>query len=169
MFIAPKRRRRSRACCEPWPEPVSRGCPASRRRSHPPACHAPRSARSRPARRAEGAPAIPTSAAGMTRAAARRPSYRCARMTKWCAREHRSSTPARPRLTPVPRAQFLIGDGQVTLGQQVIKPNARKVRQLPRLLGLRVHVFGGPSPCSPGVPIEETLGRLALSFGYCEL
>jgi len=29
----------------------------------------------------------------------------------------------------VPRAQFLIGDGQVTLGQQVIKPNARKVRQ----------------------------------------
>ena len=51
-------------------------------------------------------------------------------MTKWCAREHRSSTPARPRLTPVPRAQFLIGDGQVTLGQQVIKPNARKVRQL---------------------------------------
>ena len=57
----------------------------------------------------------------------------------------------------MPRAQFLIGDGQVTLGQQVIKPNARKVRQLPRLLGLRVHVFGGPSPCSPGVPIEETL------------
>ena len=67
-------------------------------------------------------------------------------MTKWCAREHRSSTPARPRLTLVPRAQFLIGDGQVTLGQQVIKPNARKVRQLPRLLGLRVHVFDGPSP-----------------------
>ena len=30
----------------------------------------------------------------------------------------------------MPRAQFLIGDGQVTLGQQVIKPNARKVRQL---------------------------------------
>ena len=28
------------------------------------------------------------------------------------------------------RWQFLIGDGQVTLGSQVIKPNARKVRQL---------------------------------------
>lgn len=28
------------------------------------------------------------------------------------------------------RAQFLIGDGQVTLGSQVIKPNARKVRVL---------------------------------------
>ena len=69
----------------------------------------------------------------------------------------------------MPRAQFLIGDGQVTLGQQVIKPNARKVQQLPRLLGLRVHVFGRPSPCSPGVPIEEALGRLALSFGYSEL
>ena len=33
------------------------------------------------------------------------------------------------------------------------------------ILGLRVHVFGGPSPCSPGVPLEETPGRLALSFG----
>ena len=28
------------------------------------------------------------------------------------------------------RSQFLIGDGQVTLGSQVIKPTARKVRQL---------------------------------------
>ena len=49
----------------------------------------------------------------------------------------------------MPRAQFLIGDGQVTLGQQVIKPNARKVRQLPRLLGLRVHVLYGLSPRLP--------------------
>ena len=27
-------------------------------------------------------------------------------------------------------SQFLIGDGQVSLGNQVIKPNARKVRQI---------------------------------------
>ena len=45
-----------------------------------------------------------------------------------------SPCPARPvrALTATARAcvQFLIGDGQVTLGSQVIKPNARKVRVL---------------------------------------
>ena len=38
-------------------------------------------------------------------------------------------TVARPR-SRVPPVQFIIGDGQVTLGSQVIKPNARKVRKL---------------------------------------
>ena len=34
---------------------------------------------------------------------------------------------------PLPsRSQFIIGDGQVTLGSQIIKPNAKKVRPLER-------------------------------------
>ena len=33
-------------------------------------------------------------------------------------------------MTAVTLAQFIIGDGQVSLGSHIVKPNAKKVRQL---------------------------------------